>query len=59
MKSMKIKVVYDTGTVVVDIPEDEVIALVARKERENDAVGLVATEKARQKRKVISVEVVA
>jgi hypothetical protein len=56
---MKLKVVYDTGEVTVDVPDADIAALVARKERENDAVGLVATEKARQKRKVISVEVVA
>jgi len=55
---MKIKVVYDTGEVTVDIPDAEIAALVARKEREGDALLVASAEKDRQKRKLIRLEVV-
>lgn len=54
---MKLKVNYDTGPVVVDIPDADIALLAMRKEREADAQALVVAEKAREKRKLLSVEV--
>jgi hypothetical protein len=55
---VKLKVTYDTGPIILDISDAEVAALVLRKEREIAAVQTMEDEKARQKRKLLSVEVV-
>lgn len=54
---MKLTVNYDTGAVVVDVDSADIAALVLKKEREADAKALVVAEKAREKRKLLSVEV--
>ena len=55
---VKLKVTYDTGTVVFEIDQGDLAALVLRKEREADQTAVAVMEEARRKRKLLSVEVV-
>jgi hypothetical protein len=55
---MKIKLIYDSGPITVELSDDELAALAARKERDADLFVAAASEQARQKRKLVSVEVV-
>lgn len=54
---MKIKVKYNTGEVVMEVPNHELAALVARLEREKDTALVEQNEAARKLRKLESVAV--
>ena len=55
---MKIKVTYDTGSVITEVPDNEVVDICQKIERQSDMVIVSTADVARRKRKPISVETV-